>query len=51
MSLISSGERPPNFTAKGVTESEALPVPAWEGRHGAEAALVSRGTTVPLLSI
>ena len=30
------------------TLCEALPVPAWEGRQGAEAALVSGGTTDPL---
>ena len=27
---------------------DALPAPAWQGRQGAEAALLSRGTTVPL---
>ena len=33
----------------GKTLCGAVPAPAWEGRQGAEAALVSRGTTVPLL--
>ena len=42
------GEHPPDFTAMGLTECEAMPAPAWEGRQGAEATLVSRGTTVPL---
>ena len=32
----------------GKTLCEALLVPAWEGRRGAAAVLVSRGTTVPL---
>ena len=31
-----------------MTECEAWPAPAWEGRQGVEAALVCRGTTVPL---
>ena len=39
---------PPDFSVLGVTDREALPAPAWEGRRGAEAALVSGGTTVPL---
>ena len=35
----------------GMTECEASPVPVWEGRHRAEAALVSRGTaTHPVAS-
>ena len=41
---------PPNFTFMGMTECEAWPAPAWEGPQGAAAALVSRGTTVPLSS-
>ena len=45
---ICGGKHPPNFTVMGMTECEALPAPAWDGRQGAEAALVSRGTTVPL---
>ena len=39
---------PPNFTAMGMTEWEALPPPAWKGHQGAEAASASAGTTVPL---
>ena len=42
------GEHPPNFTVKGINECEAFLAPAWEGRQGAEAARVSRGTPVPL---
>ena len=32
----------------GMSEREALPVPAGEGRRGAEAELVSSGTAIPL---
>ena len=35
----------PDFTVLGETPREALPAPAREGRHGAEAAPVRRGTT------
>ena len=37
-----------HFTVLGKTLCDALLAPACEGRPGAEAALVSRGTTVPL---
>ena len=39
---------PANFTVMEMTLCEASPAPAWEGRQGAEAAPVRRGTTVPL---
>ena len=42
------GGHPPNPTILGKTLCKALLAPAREGRQGAEAALVSRGTTVPL---
>ena len=45
---ISGSEHPPNFTALRKTLCEAWPTPTWEGRQGAEAALVSSGTTFPL---
>ena len=38
----------PDFTVLGETPREALPAPAREGRRGAEAAPVCRGTTAPL---
>ena len=38
---------PPKFTVLGMTACVALPAPAWEGRRGAEAALVSRGSYCP----
>ena len=41
---------PPNFTAMGMTEREAFPTPAWEGRQGVDAAPASRATLVPLSS-
>ena len=49
--LISGGEHPPHGTVMGMAECAASPAPSWEGRRGAEAALVGRGTTVPLSRI
>ena len=50
---ISGGEHPTKSTvlAKVLCEPSPAPAPAWEGCQGAEAALVSRGTTVPLSTI
>ena len=38
----------PNFLVLEKTSCEALLAPAWEGCQGAEAALLSRGPSVPL---
>ena len=50
VSHLPHGEHPPHFTIMGMTEGEALPVPVWEECQLAEAALMSRGTTVPTLT-
>ena len=47
-SHISGGEHLPNSAVLGKTLCVAWPAAAWEGRQGAEAALVGSGTTVPL---
>ena len=41
--LFSGGEHPPNSAVLGRTLCAAFPAAAWEGRRGAEAALVEQG--------
>ena len=43
------GEQPPNFTVMGITECEACLHRRGKDTKWAEAAVVSRGTTTPLL--
>ena len=45
---IGGAEHPPRSTVLGNMLCAASPAPAWEGRQGAEAALVSRGASVPV---
>ena len=47
-SHIRCGAHPPNFMVIETTKCAASPASVSGGRHGAEAALVRRGTTVPL---
>ena len=51
ISRVSGCEHPANFTVLRKPWREALLAPAWEGHHMAEAAFVSRRTTVPYLTL
>ena len=48
--LFSGGEHPPNSAVLGRTLCAAFPAAAWEGRRGAEAALVEQGDHRPTLT-
>ena len=48
--LFSGGEHPPNSAVLGRTSCAAFPAAAWEGRRGAEAALVEQGDHRPTLT-
>ena len=50
LTLFSGGEHPPNSAVLGRTLCAAFPAAAWEGRRGAEAALVEQGDHRPALT-